>query len=131
MRALLAPERRGLAATSVLLLGTVAVTMVFVIEQRGLHRGLALVAGGTVFVIWIQRLTRWRNLVSALLIVILFIPIGRYSLPGNLPFNLDLEEFNQYATMQFMKRMERISKSRGQTLEEINNVANSMDEEFA
>lgn len=50
---------------------------------------------------------------------------------GKLPFNLDLEEFNQYATMQFMKRMERIGKSREQTLEEINNVANSMDEEFA
>ena len=89
MRALLAHERRGLAATSAFLLGTIALTAAFVIEQRGLHQGIALVLAGTALVIWIQRLTRWRNLVSALLIVILFIPIGRYNLPGNLPFNLE------------------------------------------
>lgn len=49
----------------------------------------------------------------------------------HLPFNLDVEEFHQYATMQFMKRMERIGKSRGLTLDEVNNVANSIDEELA
>lgn len=89
MRVLLAHERRGLAATSAFLLGAVALTAVFVIEQRGLHLLLPLLAAGVVFVTFSQRLTRWRNLVAGLLIVILFIPIKRYNLPGNLPFQLE------------------------------------------
>jgi ribonucleoside-diphosphate reductase beta chain len=46
-------------------------------------------------------------------------------------FDLHVEEFTAYATMQFMKRMDRISRSRGQTLEEVNTVANSIDEALA
>jgi hypothetical protein len=34
-------------------------------------------------------LVRWRTLIVTLLLVILFIPIQRYKLPGNLPFDLE------------------------------------------
>jgi len=36
-----------------------------------------------------RRLLRWEALLSALLLVILFIPIRRYTLPGGLPFQLE------------------------------------------
>jgi hypothetical protein len=36
-----------------------------------------------------KTLLRWESLVKALLLVVLFIPIRRYTLPGNLPFQLE------------------------------------------
>ena len=44
---------------------------------------LALIALATP---WISVLTRWRTLVSGLLLIILFIPMSRYTLGGALPF---------------------------------------------
>jgi ribonucleoside-diphosphate reductase beta chain len=46
-------------------------------------------------------------------------------------FDLDVNEFNDYATTQFQKRIERIQKARTQSLEEINSIANSLDEVLA
>jgi polysaccharide biosynthesis protein PslJ len=37
-----------------------------------------------------RRLFRWHSLVGLILAVVLFVPIGRYKLPGSLPFNLEL-----------------------------------------
>src|SRR5690242_1617347 len=37
-----------------------------------------------------RALFRWHSLVGLILAVVLFVPIGRYNLPGNLPFNLEL-----------------------------------------
>ncbi len=37
-----------------------------------------------------RSLSRWHSLVGLILAVVLFIPIGRYKLPGTLPFNLEL-----------------------------------------
>jgi ribonucleoside-diphosphate reductase beta chain len=37
----------------------------------------------------------------------------------NPPFELDMQEYLSYATSQFMKRLERIRRARGQTLEDI------------
>ena len=37
-----------------------------------------------------RALLRWHSLVGLILAVVLFVPIGRYQLPGNLPFNLEL-----------------------------------------
>jgi polysaccharide biosynthesis protein PslJ len=39
---------------------------------------------------WHGTLFRWHNLVGLILVVVMFVPIGRYSLPANLPFNLEL-----------------------------------------
>ena len=35
-------------------------------------------------------LLRWHSLLGLIVVVVLFIPIGRYHLPGSLPFNLEL-----------------------------------------
>ena len=50
---------------------------------------------------------------------------------NGIPFDLDVNEFNEYSTTQFQKRFERIQKSRHQSLEEINTIANSLDEVLA
>ena len=50
---------------------------------------------------------------------------------NGIPFDLDVNEFNEYSTTQFQKRFERIQKSRNQSLEEINTIANNLDEVFA
>jgi ribonucleoside-diphosphate reductase beta chain len=47
---------------------------------------------------------------------------------GELPFDVPQEEILQYAMLQFQKRLDRVQRARGQTLEEINLVANEMDE---
>ena len=50
---------------------------------------------------------------------------------NGIPFDLDVNEFNDYSTTQFQKRFDRIQKSRNQSLEEINTIANSLDEVLA
>ncbi len=50
---------------------------------------------------------------------------------NGIPFDLDVNEFNEYSTTQFQKRFDRIQKSRNQSLEEINTIANSLDEVLA
>ena len=71
------------------LVGVIALTAVMVAEQRGLHRLVPLLALIAIAAAWTQFVTRWRNLIAGLLLVILFIPIKRYTLPGSLPFQLE------------------------------------------
>ena len=47
---------------------------------------------------------------------------------GELPFDLEREEVLMYATTQFQKRLQRIERARGQTLDEVYSIANSTDE---
>jgi ribonucleoside-diphosphate reductase beta chain len=47
---------------------------------------------------------------------------------GELPFDVPQEEILGYATLQFQKRLERLQRARGQTLDEVNRVANELDE---
>lgn len=42
-----------------------------------------------ILVVWQRPLLAWRSLVAAITVVIFFIPIRHYVLPGNLPFELD------------------------------------------
>ncbi len=48
-----------------------------------------VVAMGTAIATWHKSLLTWRTLVVATLLVILFIPIRLYTLPGDLPFQLE------------------------------------------
>ncbi|MGH2510684.1 MAG: R2-like ligand-binding oxidase [Ktedonobacteraceae bacterium] len=50
---------------------------------------------------------------------------------GRIAFDLDPNEFNAYSTNQFQKRIERLQKARNQSLEEINSIANNLDEVLA
>ena len=47
---------------------------------------------------------------------------------GQLPFDVPREEILAYAMAQFQKRMDRIERARGQTLDEVYRIANAMDE---
>lgn len=50
---------------------------------------------------------------------------------GQQVFGIQQDEMTAYATTQFMKRLERIQRSRGQTLDEINRIANATEDELA
>jgi hypothetical protein len=64
-------------------------------------RAAAVSAALAVFMIGTQRwLLEWRNLLAILIGVVLFMPIGRYTLPGNLPF--ELEPYRLFAAFFFM-----------------------------
>jgi hypothetical protein len=68
---------------------------VFLVLAVGVTAGapariLAPAAAISVLVVMLQRrLTSWNALLALTIIVILFIPIRRYSMPGNLPFQLE------------------------------------------
>ena len=47
------------------------------------------------------------------------------------PFQLGPEEFNNYAISQFTKRMDRLARARGQSMEEVVRLANTLDEATA
>lgn len=53
----------------------------------------AAVAGLLIFGATFRLLTSWRVMVGALLLCILFVPIGRYGLPINLPFQMEPYRF--------------------------------------
>jgi hypothetical protein len=89
VRALSVYERRSQTLASAVLLGIIASTAFLVAEGRGLHRVVPLLACVAIGVAWAGPLTRWRNLLTGLFLIILFIPMGRYQLPGNLPFHLE------------------------------------------
>ena len=48
-----------------------------------------VVAIGILLVLGHQKLLAWPSLISLMLLVILFVPMRRYTLPGSLPFELD------------------------------------------
>ncbi len=50
---------------------------------------------------------------------------------GISPFGMTQEESNNYSISQFTKRMDRLARARGQSLEEIYNQANTLDEALA
>src|SRR5690348_3893849 len=53
-------------------------------------RIVAPAVGISVLAVLLQRqLTSWNALLGLIIVVILFIPIRRYSMPGNLPFQLE------------------------------------------
>jgi O-Antigen ligase len=52
-------------------------------------RATPVVAVAIVMVVWQRQLLAWRALLTGILIVVFFIPIRRYTVPGNLPFQLE------------------------------------------
>ena len=50
----------------------------------------AVVAVATALVAWHQAVLRWPAIVALIVSIMLFVPIGRYTIPVNLPFDLEL-----------------------------------------
>jgi len=83
-------ERRGGLAPVVLIASALTVLALGVLDV-GDPRGLELLTTAVTGLALFHRvLFRWHVLLGAVVAVILFVPIKRYSLPGNLPFDLEL-----------------------------------------
>ena len=79
---------RGLAPGVVL--GAIALLAASAVSGHGIKLVAPIVIGVVTLAAWHRELLQWRSLVGLILLVVLFVPIGRYALPGNLPFNLEL-----------------------------------------
>jgi hypothetical protein len=60
------------------------------VSGHGVEAVAALVILVVTLAAWHQEMLQWRSLVSLVVVVVLFVPIGRYALPGALPFDLEL-----------------------------------------
>ena len=68
----------------------VALLSAAVATGRGAKEVAPLVIGVVVLATVHRVLFQWHGLVGVIVAVLLFVPIGRYRLPGNLPFDLEL-----------------------------------------
>jgi O-antigen ligase len=90
MRAIAGSSERGPIASSAVVLGSLAIlTFTVLTGHRVLETALVVAVLATTAAAY-RTLLQWRFLLGAILAVILFIPIRRYTLPGNLPFSLEL-----------------------------------------
>lgn len=81
-------ERGPIVATSIVL-GAVAVLMLATFTNVPLKNIAPITAAIVIWTVCYRSLLAWRNLLALLIVVILFIPIRRYALPGNLPFQME------------------------------------------
>jgi O-antigen ligase len=84
-----APTRHSAAAPFGVLLAAIAVLAAAVATGKGIQPTVALLAITVPLVVWHRSLLASRALLTAVIIVILVIPIRRYALPGHLPFQLE------------------------------------------
>jgi polysaccharide biosynthesis protein PslJ len=89
MRALLGGAERGPILAAGFVFGALALLTTTVLTGSAEAEVAPLIALGVVFVIAYRTLLAWPALLAGLVIVILFIPIKRYTLPGHLPFELE------------------------------------------
>ena len=90
MHAGTASRRVEFDRATVVMGGGFALIAASVLLGIGVETIAAVVALGTVLAAWHQSLLRWPALVALLISIMLFVPIGRYSIPVNLPFDLEL-----------------------------------------
>jgi hypothetical protein len=89
MRLLLGEEKSGPIFSGALALAAVALLAFTVFTSDRLSTVGPLLALGVIFAVAHQAILRWRSLIALIVIVILYIPMKRYSLPASLPINLE------------------------------------------
>jgi hypothetical protein len=80
--------RRDPAA--LLVVGSFGLITLAVLTDHGVKLAGPVVLLTALLAVAYRRLLRWHRVVGLILLVVLFVPIGRYRLPGTLPFNLEL-----------------------------------------
>jgi O-antigen ligase len=80
----------GLDRATILVAGGFALIAASVLLQKGIAPVAATVAVGMALAAWHATVFRWPVVVGLLLSIMLFVPIGRYSIPISLPFGLEL-----------------------------------------
>lgn len=81
-------ERGPIISSAVVLSALAALTLTVMIGYPVLHV-VPIVALATAAAVGYRSLLTWRALVAMIILVILLVPIRRYQLPGNLPFELE------------------------------------------
>lgn len=89
MRLVLGEDKRGPFFSVLFVVSAVALLGLTVFTGHSLRTIGPILALAIVFVVSHKALFRWQSLVIAIVLVILFIPIKRYSLPSSLPINLE------------------------------------------
>jgi O-antigen ligase len=87
--AVAAPVGRWQIVSSAVLLGSLAVLTFASFTGLPLSSVTLAVAVVVTVTVAYRELLAWRTLIALLLVVILFIPVRRYTLPGDLPFELE------------------------------------------
>ena len=83
--------RRGeVDHATLFVVGGFALITASVLLSRNVAAVAAVVGLGTVLVAWHQELLRWPALLGLLISIVLFVPIGRYSIPLGLPFDMEM-----------------------------------------
>ena len=90
MRTLVAVRRDPAA---LLVVGSLCLLVATVVMGRDVKLVSPIVVLIAIIATLYRSLFRWHSLVGLILAVVLFVPIGRYKLPGSLPFNLELYRF--------------------------------------
>src|SRR6266576_2676395 len=81
--------RRGPITASVIVVGAIAVLVYTVVGGHAVQVVAPITAVILLAAIAYKRVLAWRSLIVLIILVILFIPMKRYSLPASLPFNLE------------------------------------------
>lgn len=89
MRALLGGAERGPVIAAGFLFGALAILTTTVLTGSAAAEIAPLIALAVVLVVGYRLLLAWPALIAGLVLVIMFVPIKRYSLPGHLPFELE------------------------------------------
>jgi hypothetical protein len=89
MRAIAGGAERGSIVSAGIVIGALLALALTVPAGLPAYEVSALVIVGMVATLAYKHVLRWPMLLAATILVILFIPIKRYTLPGNLPFELE------------------------------------------
>ncbi|MDQ2913779.1 MAG: hypothetical protein M3T56_11045 [Chloroflexota bacterium] len=82
-------DSRGPIASSTIVIGALAVLAFTVVGGNSVQTVAPITAVIVIAAIAYRTVLAWRSLLALIILVILFIPIKRYSLPASLPFNLE------------------------------------------
>jgi O-Antigen ligase len=89
MRAAAQALTPGSAASLAGILGAIALLEWAVLRDQHIHAAVAILFCAIVVSLWHRTLFAWPTLIGATILVILWIPIRRFELPGALPFSLE------------------------------------------
>ncbi len=89
MKVVRGEDRHGPITASIIVLGAIAVLVYMVVGGHAVQVVAPITAVILIAAIAYRRVLAWRSLIVLIILVILFIPMKRYSLPASLPFNLE------------------------------------------
>jgi O-antigen ligase/polysaccharide polymerase Wzy-like membrane protein len=90
MRVIVGDSERGPIVSAALIVGALGILALNVALDASVKKVAPLMAGIVIAALFWRVLLTWRALIAATTIVVLFVPLERYTLPVNLPLQLEL-----------------------------------------